>query len=117
MDLDTLRKRGGIVPSEPVKKEVSWTHPDKNGKNVTDTFTVFVRKHSFGQIEKLLATDTKHPDRSRAAAFISESILLGEDGSETLSYEDAFQLDTTLASVLMTAVNEVNGTGGTSAKN
>ena len=52
MDLETLRKRGGIVPSAPVKKEVSWTHLDQKGKEVTDTFTVYVRKHSFGQIDR-----------------------------------------------------------------
>lgn len=115
MNLQELRERGGIVPSAPVKHEVSWTHTDQDGQEVTDTFTVHVRRHSFGTIERLFAVDLKDPERSRAALFISESILLGEDGSEHISYEDAFQLDAGLAKVLMDAISTVNGTGGGAA--
>jgi hypothetical protein len=116
MNLTELRERGGIVPSAPVKHEVSWTHLVAD-EEVTDTFTVHVVKHSFGTIERLFAVDGKDPERSRAAAFISESIRLGDDGSEQISYEDAFQLDAGLAKVLMDAISAVNGTGGAGAKN
>lgn len=111
MDLKRLRERGGIVPSAPVKTEVSWTH-DLEGQEVTDTFTVYVVKHSFGAVERIFALNSKHPERSHTAAFIAESIRLGEDGSERLSYEDAFQLETGLARAFMDAINAVNGTGG-----
>jgi len=117
MNLKELRERGGIVPSAPVKHDVSWTHLDGDGEEVTDTFTVYVVKHSFGTIERLLSVDGKDPERSRSAAFISESVMLGEDGSERLTYEDAYQLDAGLAKVLMEAISAVNGTGGAAAKN
>ena len=117
MDLKQLREKGGIVPQTPVKHEVSWTHTAEDGSEVTDTFTVHVRKHSFGTIERMFAADPKDPERSRAAAFISESIMLGDDGSERITYEDAFQLDAGLAKVLMDAISTVNGTGGAAAKN
>jgi hypothetical protein len=117
MNLKELRERGGIVPSAPVKHEVTWTRLAEDGTEDSVTFTVHVRKHSFGMIERLFANDGKHPDRSRAATFISESILLGDDGSERISYEDAFQLDAGLARVLVDAINTVNATGGDAAKN
>lgn len=117
MDLKQLREKGGIVPSTPVKHEVSWTHAAEDGSEVTDTFTVHVRKHSFGTIERMFATDPKDPERSRAAVAISESIMLGEDGSERISYADAFQLDAALARLLIRAINQVNGTGEATAKN
>jgi hypothetical protein len=116
MNLKELRERGGIVPSAPVKHEVTWTKTADDGSPDPVTFTVYVRKHSFGTIERLFATDGKDPERSRAAAFISESIMLGEDGSERITYEDAYQLDAGLAKVLMDAISAVNGTGA-AAKN
>lgn len=116
MDLKKLRDMGGIVPSAPVKTEVSWTHVAEGGE-VTDTFTVHIKKHSFGTIERLFAVDGADPERSRAAVLISESVMLGDDGSERISYEDAFQLDAGLAKVLMDAISAVNGTGGAAAKN
>jgi len=40
MNLKQLKAKGGIVDGQPVKKEVIWTHVDKSGKEVTDTFTL-----------------------------------------------------------------------------
>ena len=117
MDLQQLRERGGIVPSAPVKREVSWTHPDADGQEVTDTFTVHVVKLRFGAIERLLGPDPKDPESSQRALLISESIRLGEDGADRLSYADAFQLEPRLARALLDAINVVNGTGGVAAKN
>lgn len=109
MNLKELRENGGIVPATPVKREITWVHSGDDGE-VTDVFTVLVRKASFGTIERLLGASTSD-DRSMAAAYISESILLGEDGGERLSYEDAYQLEPSLARLFMEAINAVNGTG------
>lgn len=117
MNLKELRERGGIVSSAPVKHEVTWDRTAEDGTADPVTFTVYVRKHSFGSIERLFAADAKDPERSRAAVFISESVLLGEDGSEQITYEDAYRLDPGLAKALMDAVSAVNGTGGAAAKN
>lgn len=117
MDLKKLRESGGFVPSTPVAREISWTHVGPNGDEVTDTFTVHVKKLSFGLIERLYAVDDKDPERSRMAGFISESVTLGDKGKERISYEDAFQLDPGLAQVLMDAIGAVNKTGAGAAKN
>jgi len=117
MNLEELRAKGGIVLATPVKQEVSWTHPDQDGQVVTDTFTVHVVKHSFGSIERIFAIESKDTERSRAATFISESIRLGDDGSERIGYEDAYQLDSGLAKVLMEAISTVNKTGEAGGKN
>lgn len=106
MDLQQLRDLGGFVPSTPVTREVSWTHLGPDGQDVTDTFTVRVKKLSAGVIERLL---TRPQDRSYSATMISETILLGDEGDVRLSYEEAFQLEPTLADVLLLdAVNPVN---------
>jgi len=121
MDLKTLREKGGIVPSVPVKHEVTWTHAAEDGSELADTFTVFIRRLSCGVIDRIRAaarTAVKDGDTalSERALIISEAVLLGEDGSERLSYEDADALEPSLAEALTAAVNAVNG-GGVSPKN
>ncbi|UVE46834.1 phage tail assembly chaperone family protein, TAC [Pseudomonas chlororaphis] len=116
MNLKQLKAKGGIVDSLPVKKEVSWTHLDsKSGKEVTDTFTLHIRRQSFGVIERLFAQG--ETEQSRNASYIAASVTLGAEGAEALSYDDAYSLEPTLGFVILNAVNEVNGTGGCAAKN
>jgi hypothetical protein len=108
MDLRELKAKGGFVSAEPVPTEVTW----KRGED-SDTFTVHVVKQSFGAIEKLFGGAD---DRSRSASFIAECIRLG-NGKERLTYDDAYALDPGLATVLVEAINKVNGTGKVKAKN
>jgi hypothetical protein len=109
MDLQWLRDNGGIVPQTPVTREVSWTHPGPDGQDVTDTFTVRVKKLSAGAIERLYAESGKRTRTSYSATMIAETIVLGEEGDERLTYEQAFDLDPTLAEVLLRdAVHHVN---------
>jgi hypothetical protein len=116
MNLKQLKAKGGIVDGAPVKKEVSWTHLDsKSGKEVTDTFTLHIRRQSFGVIERLFAQGES--DQSRNASYIAASVALGSEGTEALSYDDAYSLEPSLGFLILNAVNEVNGTGGTSVKN
>jgi hypothetical protein len=100
MDLRELKAKGGFVSAEPVPVEVTWKH----GKD-TDTFTVHVVKQSFGAMEGMFEAAT---DRSRAATFIAACIRLG-DGKERMSYDDAYALDPSLATVMVEAINKVNG--------
>lgn len=121
MNLKTLRERGGFVPSAPVTREVAWTHPAEDGTEVTDTFTVFIRKVSCGVIDRIQAAARAAvagggPGISQRALVISEAVLLGEDGTERLSYADAEALEPSLAEVLTAAINAVNG-GEASSKN
>jgi hypothetical protein len=116
MNLKQLKAKGGIVDGQPVKKEVSWTHQDsKTGKDVTDTFTLHIRRQSFGVIERLFAQGES--DQSRNASYIAASVALGSEGTEALSYDDAYSLEPSLGFLILNAVNEVNGTGGASVKN
>ncbi|WP_421547950.1 phage tail assembly chaperone family protein, TAC [Pseudomonas sp. QD4] len=116
MNLKQLKAKGGIVDGQAVKKEVSWTHPDsKTGKEVTDTFTLHIRRQSFGVIERLFAQGES--ESSRNASFIAASVALGAEGAESLSYDDAYNLEPSLGFLILNAVNEVNGTGGAAAKN
>ena len=105
MKLQELRDRGGFVDAVPVKKEVTWKRKDGAGVEQSDTFFIHVRRQSFGIIERLLSGDDQ---RSRSAVLISNSVLFGEQADEVMSYDDAYQLDASLAHVLIRAVNEVN---------
>ena len=109
MKLADLKAADGFVPTAPVACEVEWKHGDE-----TLAFTIHVKRHSFGTIEQLLSD--KDDEKSRSAAYIAESILLGENGKEKLSYADAYALEPSLAAVFIKAINDVNGTGD-SAKN
>jgi len=107
MNLKELRDLGGLVPAEPVEKEVTWTRMVE-GKEKSDTFTVWVKRHSFGTLEKMYLVE--NDDRSRSARYLAESLLLG-DKKEALTYKDAYMLEPSLATALLHAINEVNGLG------
>ena len=117
MDLKTLRERGAFVSDAPVAHEVSWTHADGNGEQVTDTFTVYVVKHSAGSIERLRAEAGSDLSRLWGPLFVSASLRLGDDASERLTYDEACALDPALARELVDAISAVNRTGGDVAKN
>jgi hypothetical protein len=109
MDLKQLQDLGGFVPQAPVAKEVSWSRLSPEGEDVTDTFTVQVRKLSAGMVEKLWAEAGKKPDQSYAARMIAATIRLGDDGMSELTYDEAFLLEPTLAEALLEqAVHSVN---------
>lgn len=95
MNLQQLRESGGIVPSEPIKKTVKWRN---------DTFNVFVVRQSFGSVEQLVQG---FDESSRSAALIASFIRLGDDASEQMTYEDAYQLHPELAGEFVRVINEV----------
>lgn len=114
MKLSELKSKGGFVAGAPVAKEVTWKRMGEAGEEVADTFKIFVIKQSFGTIESIWSGKE---DKSKAAQYISESVRLGDDGKERMSYQDAYQLDPGLAAVLIAAVNEVNGASKADSKN
>lgn len=95
MNLQQLRESGGIVPSEPIKKTVKWRN---------DTFNVFVVRQCFGSVEQLVQEADVN---SRTAALIASFIRLGDDASEKMTYEDAYQLHPELAGEFVRVINEV----------
>ena len=108
MKLEELRELGGIVSAEPVEREVTWTRT-VDGEEVSHTFTVFVLRMPFGDIERMVMA-ANMDDRSQSAEYLSKAIMLG-DGTERLTYEDAYRFDPSLAGALIGVVRDVNGTG------
>ena len=106
MNLADLKSKGGFVSDKPVRKEVEWTRK-VDGKKVTDKFVIHIRPMAYGDIERIFI-DKDGEDRSKTAALLAESVLLGEEGAERLSYTDAYQLSPSLAAALAKVVNEVN---------
>lgn len=114
MNLSELKAKGSFVSPAPVKREVVWKRKNDAGEEEELKFFVFVKKHSFGTVDKIWSGEK---DNSKAAAYIAQSIRLGDKGQEQMSYEDAYQLDTGLASAFLSVINEVNGTGDAKPKN
>lgn len=112
MDLKQLQEEGGFVSPTPVVKEVTWKdRTADDGSALPDvTFTIHVKKLSFGTIDQLFVSDDKDAERSRMSAYIAAAVGLGDDGKQRLSYEKAYQLKPGLARALMEAIGEVNET-------
>lgn len=106
MNLAEFKKRGACVDIAPVKRTITWTHPDEHGVEITDTFDVWVRRLSFGLVDRLSKTD--EADRSRNAELIAACIRLGEHAEEAMPYDVAFSLHTSLAIELVRVVGEIN---------
>lgn len=102
MNLKELRAKGAFVSAHPVKKPVTWK--DETGTELA--FDVFIKRLAFGDYERLFLSESD--DRSRMARVLCETVRLGEEGKDELSYKDAYQLAPSLARVLLDAVNQVN---------
>lgn len=105
MNLKELRAKGAFVSEHPVKKSVTWK--TEGGEDVA--FDVYIKKLAFGDYERLFLSETD--DRSRMARVLSETVKLGDEGKDAISYKDAYQLEKSLARSLLEAVNSVNGIG------
>lgn len=106
MKLDELRARGGLIDPTLVKKDVTWKKTDADGNTEDVSFSVFVRKNSFGLLD--LANQQAREGKSRSATVIAHGIRLGDKGEEELTYEDAYNLEPSLSVVLFQAFMEVN---------
>jgi hypothetical protein len=108
MDLKQLQARGGFVPPTPVSTETSWTYEAEDGNEVTDTFTVRIKKHSQAEIERLYADFGKDPKISYTAALIAASVFWGDEGEARVSYDEAFKMVPSLTEALAEAIDKVN---------
>lgn len=99
-----LELRGAVVSAELIRKDVTWTRT-VDGEELVDSFVVFVKRPSFGDVERIFVGGD---ERSRSAAMISACVRLGENGEETLTYDQAYQLTPSLAAVLGDAIREAN---------
>jgi len=126
VNLEQLTELGGVVPGDLVPQDVTWARiDDKTGEEVSDTFKVFVRRLAYIDQERMFRMaglfdkiDPEDPDaealvneveqKSINAALIATAIRLGDEGEQTMSYEQACCLRPDLAQVFMSAINHVN---------
>lgn len=106
MNLEQLKKKGGVIADALVPKKVEWKHVGDDGKEVTEKFTVHVRRHAFGVMEAMFSGG--EAERFKNARYLAASIMLGKDGTEELPFDDAVNLDPGLGLALLDAVNEAN---------
>lgn len=102
MNLNDLKKDGAFVDDRLEDKEITWN--DK-------TFTVKVKKLSFGATESIFGVDqsTLSEHKSQSAQVIIDCVRLGNKGDEVLTYKQAYSLDPKLATEFLKAIYEVNG--------
>src|SRR5690625_79102 len=100
MKIADIQQQGGFVSSELVHRTATWNTQD--GQELSVEF--FVRRAPFGAIDRVVS----QLDKSQSAGIISECIRLGDEGEETLTYEQAYALDSRLAAIFAEAVTEVN---------
>lgn len=106
MNLAEFKAKGACVDLAPVQRSINWSHTDEDGEEITDNFTVWVQRLSFGVVDRMSkATDS---DRSRNAELIAACIRLGAHAEETFPYDVAYSLHTSLAVELVRAIGEVN---------
>lgn len=112
MDLKQLQKSGGFVSADLVKRKCVWAHKDEAGEEHKEVFDVFIKRAPFGAIERALLDETL----SRSSAIISACIRLGDKGQQELSYDQAYQLQPSLARIFMEAIATVNDVGDASGE-
>lgn len=96
MKLAELTAFGAFVQTELVEKPVEW-----EGHH----FTVLVRKLSFGDYEGIFRVKE---GESQSAAILSKTVFL-LDEKRLMTYDEAYQLQASLAAKLMDAVKEASG--------
>lgn len=112
MNLQELEAAGAFVSDALEKREIVWKRKDKSGKAQTSNFNVYIRPQAFGTLEMVHKGGEFD---SKMALYVSRNIL-DENGAPTIPYEKALVLAPSLGTLLLEAINEVNGVGG-SAKN
>jgi hypothetical protein len=107
MRLSDLEQSGGLIPSEPVEREVTWKKPD--GESVT--MTALVRQLPFDAFEKY--GDSKMGNMEKSYRFLGDAIVMEDEqgGHSPLGYDNARRLNMALMVVLLEAAQEVNNLG------
>lgn len=98
MNLAELIQEGGFIPAAPEKKSLTWKRDSGDL-----TFDAWFIRPSWGGIERLGGD----ADNSVNAKMISQYVRLGKNAEESMTYEQAYQLDTSLALVFMAELQEL----------
>lgn len=106
MNLQELQNAGGFVEAAPVRLPVEWVKPAAAAA-VPEVvkFDVWVRRRSFGMVARIWQGED---NRARSAEMIAASIVLGGPDGDSMSYDQAYQLDPGLAGALVDAINKAS---------
>lgn len=105
LDLNKLQELDAFVKDELLKKTITFQLSSDSDEITTE---IFVRRLSIG-IHEAMWTEARGKDASMTAKLLSQSVRLGENGEQQLSYEEAYRLHPEIALAMAKAVNEVNG--------
>lgn len=105
LTLTDISDNGGFIPDAPVKCEIKFTLDD----GVERSGFIHVKRLSIGAHESLyIGAQDK---QSRTALLISETITLGKDGKEQISFKNAYKLHPSLAAAMIEQFTIVNNGG------
>lgn len=96
-----LQALGAFVSDQTVEREIAFKIGGEDYKA-----TIHVRRLSAGDYEELILSQQK--GRSSMAEIISKAIRLGKDGRESMTFEQAYKLEQSVATAMVNAFNEVN---------
>lgn len=118
MNLEELMEKGGFVPPDLVKKEVTW----KDAKGGPATFDIFVKVPSAGTVDRhSQALKASGADLQAGFAprpmLISATVFFDAEGKQGITYEKAFEMKEGLCKAIFLAVTEVINDGAEAAKN
>ena len=108
MDIKQLESAGGFVSDDLVPKKGIWKKVGDDGEVEDLEISFFVRQATYAEYKR----GTKNSDGlsyDPDALLVAACIRLGADGSQTLSYEQAYRLNPALFTVFLTAIGEVYG--------
>ena len=115
MDLKQLQATGAFIDSPPEPQEVTWVHIDKEGKEQSETFTVYVKKLSVALMDRIITEPPTPKGKavqpySRTSALIAAGVVLsdGKDGFQEIPYGMARKMHYALAEAMLGAFNKVN---------
>lgn len=105
--LADLQELGGFVSSELVKKTIAW--PRKHLGKEDAKLDVFVRPMTAKVYERLTLAGQ---EESRLAIKIAALTGWGKKGEESMTEEQAGQLDMVLITAISRAIDEVSSSSG-----
>lgn len=101
-----VKQTEAFVDTMPVKKEIVWKRKDEDGTKKF-RFTVYVRRQNFAIFSNFIAAAQSTSDQS--CKILVECLAKDEKGKQNLlTFEEAKNLNTELAILLLNAINEVN---------
>lgn len=117
MDKQTLLKKGGFVKPDLIEFNEVWKHADLENGDPEENYIIenkivfFVKEASWLELKRTLEGKTfKEGDPEpldNEALTVSACIRLGENGEESLTYDEVISLEVTLYYIFRAAVFEL----------